>query len=233
MSTRIKTLAFLTALGALGVVSTASANPLDYTLSTAAHPYGDHFVHSARGPGSKRGALSIAAKTWVTDDSAIPMLQLDYLRSINRRWDFEVRGTTVLFVNMIDIGARYRIVEGRNFSLAARVDATAIVVPRVPETDEVAVGFGATPGIVASVGSDDLQLSLGLDAPMYFGSAALSVSNGAEATTGFVPTLKPNVTVEADFGSFGAYLRGEVWMVRDTNTDDIEIAPMATLGVTF
>lgn len=214
----------LFALGAL-TVALPSAHA-DYFYGSQRH-----FVHSAIGPGDGHGTISLGGKAWSFEDgAALPMVDVSYARGVSNRFDIEARLSTVGVLSFLDAGLRYRVAGDEDLSLGVKAGATAIGVILPLDDNQAGIAGGLSPGVVLSGGSRDVQLSVGIEAPIYLGAASIR----GETATGVLGTLRPSVALEIALGNSSAlYLQGQYWLALGEGGRPEPIGPMVGVGLSF
>jgi hypothetical protein len=70
--------------------------------------------------------------------------------------------------------------------------------------------FGANPGLFIGGGSSTVQLTVGVDVPLYF-AGALAIGDRSGAGSGFAATVRPYVTLEGTpSAGLGLFLTGAI-----------------------
>lgn len=189
--------ALLTALIAPGA---ATAQDLLAPERPALQPQGAPFVFSANGPGTGRGASAIGMGAVVLGGAAFPAITMQYTHGLGAVADFFIstdigistQGFGLIFFINPGIAARVTGARSSEFNLALRASPEIIALV----TSGGAAGiFGATPGVEVSFGSPAVQLSLGVDVPMFFG-AVLTLGGRGGGGSGFAPGLRPYLALE-------------------------------------
>ncbi len=192
------------------------------------------FVYSGMGPGQAHGAISLGARGVLIAsgkqiEGGLPFADVVYARGLTDRLKLNVGLTSLGLLNFADLGLQWRFLSTRDGTLGLSAKAGATTIFGFSDFAGTNAGglFAATPGLAVNLGSRDVQLSLGADAPLFFGAAFTGV--GAES--GFSPVLRPNVSLEfAVSDNFGLNVGANVLIPLKSNAGYV---PTVSLGFTF
>jgi hypothetical protein len=192
------------------------------------------FVYSAMGPGAAHGAISLGARGVLIAsgkqiEGGLPFADVVYARGLTDRLKLNVGLTSLGLLNFADLGLQWRFLSTRDGTLGLSAKAGATTIFGFSDFAGTNAGglFAATPGLAINLGSRDVQLTLGADVPLFFGSAFTGV--GAES--GFSPVLRPNASLEfAVTDNFGLNLGANVMIPLNGNAGYV---PSVSLGFTF
>lgn len=158
--------------------------------------------------GEGRLGIELDALVAFTDsgNGFLPALGVRYVRGLTGPLDLRLSLVTLGVYNDLDAGVGFALLNTPNIGLGLRAGLTGNVIV----TGEGGGGvFAGTPGVVFTVRSEAVALSVGADVPMYFNGFVVTPSESASGA-GFVFSLRPNAALEIGSGS-GAkfYARGD------------------------
>lgn len=185
-----------------------------FTLAAATAQAADpSFTVSAAGPGVGKGAGKLGAGVAVIGDAVLPSFSAGYTYGISDALDFHLSADLAFIASdgfgalgTIDPGILLRITDrSTRGGLAFKIAPEVLFVAGAGKGSAVGgAAFGLTPGLVGSFGSEDVQLSLGIDLPSYF--AAVVGADGDAEGGGFLAfTVRPYLAVETPFGAASAF----------------------------
>jgi len=132
----------------------------------------------------------------------VPLLDLRYRYGLADPIAFDVRLSTLGIYNRLHLGLRSRLVGDETFSLFldSQLSSNAFFFPG-SDAFFNAQGFdmAGVPGLGVSFGSPEVQVSLGLQVPIYFLTVVTS-GFGDGATTSAIPRLRPFLGVDVVVG---------------------------------
>ncbi|MCC7382274.1 MAG: hypothetical protein IT384_10615 [Deltaproteobacteria bacterium] len=232
-----KKLLLTATLASLTTLAVAPPAWADYYGGPAQPPY----VFSVNGPGRGHGALSLGIRGLMAvpegkaDSMAVlPMVGIDYAYGIADPLKLFFNVSTIGVGTLSDVGLELRLLGSNdgNAGLALRAALSPAFFFSVGG-GEAAGGaiFAATPGLAFSFGSQRVQLTLGLDAPLYFGALA-AIPGATASATGFEPVLRPSVALELPIGrSTNLALSGSLYV--PLRAEAKLVIPVVGLGVSF
>jgi hypothetical protein len=167
------------------------------------------FIYSARGPGESRGVLAIGGRAFAIVPTAsgdgptppLPMFDGAYAYGLSDRLALTVDLTTIVLFNSGSLGLQYRLIGGPDstFSLAFNASLTGYAATALVASF---AGAGLRPGLVASVGDENVQFSLSLALPIYLVGASSVIDDPGNATSSRpFADLMPNIYATLEFGA--------------------------------
>lgn len=168
------------------------------------------FIYSAQGPGESRGVIAVGGRAFAlipgnSGDSPtppLPMFDGAYAYGVSDRVALTVDLTSILLFNSGSLGLQYRLIGGPDsaFSLAFNTSLTGYAATALLASS---AGAGLRPGLVASIGDEDVEFSLSLAVPIYLVGGATVIDDPGVATTSRPwADLMPNVYATLEIGAF-------------------------------
>ena len=198
---------------------------------------GERFLFSAYSLGEGKATLGLGGRVL----TFLPMFDFNFGYGLTDRLDLETRVSTLGVLNLADAGVKGRILGDQTLSFGARADLSLIglVLPTGGQ-EEGTFGLAVMPGLLLSFGARWIQVTLGLDAPLFFVGGS-EVASGV-GTSNFAWSLRPSLSFEMELTEdSNLYLQGQVILVDTTVADDSGatrqilkvFGPMLAIGAGF
>jgi hypothetical protein len=195
-------------------------------LRTAAanEPDHDRFLYSAVGPGRGNFVVGIGGRAWVI----VPMVDAQLVYGLGDSLDLELRGATVGVVSDVGSGVRWRLIGNETISMAVRADAAVIGFAFNAGRGQSGLLAGPAPGLLLSMGGRSAQVTLGLDAPLFFGAVEITGDVGPGGTV--LPLFRPNIAVEVAVDrSINLFAQAQMYVSTHGNI----VLPTVAVGVSW